>query len=359
MALWSRWFASNGPRSVGPGGWWLAVVAMLLPPAGAAAPSGEALFQEHCASCHGPEGRGGLGLPLNMDDFLRIADRDYLTATMAHGRPGRVMPSFAHILSPAERQRIADFVKGWQQGPDATLPEVGEGDPQRGAQLFQARCAECHGYKGQGGEQPRAAPGHISGDRKVVPPALNNSGFLAAATDRFIKATLLRGRADTGMPTFGAAGRLSQQEMDDLVAYIRSWEEGVDPLAQPVIEVRSDLPPDELIPLLKMAINSHNFVFIRRQTLYEGMAGEAAAPEDTVHILHFCRFGMLDKALKTDERVGTFLPCQITVYREGGQTVMSAINPKALSPLFHKPDLELYCSTVSETYLQIMREASF
>ena len=67
----------------------------------------------------------------------------------------------------------------------------------------------------------------------------------------------------------------------------------------------------------------------------------------------------MDKSLKTDERVGTFLPCQITVYREGGQTVMSAINPKALSPLFHKPELELYCTLVSERYLRIMQEANF
>jgi len=351
-------FRSHGRRAAGGRVWPLLLALLGLVPALApGAPSGEALFQEHCASCHGPEGKGGIGLPLNLEDFLRIADRDYLMATMAHGRPGRVMPSFAHILSEKERGRIADYVKGWQDGPEAALPQVGEGSAERGARLFDDKCAGCHGYKGQGGEQPRAAPGHITGDRKVVPPALNNSGFLAAASDRFIKATLMRGREGTAMPTFGESEALTDQQMDDLVAFIRSWERGVDPLAKPVIEVRTDLPPGELIPLLKMSINSHNFVFIRRQTLYEGMAGKTT--ENPVHILHFCRFSLLDKALKTDERVGTFLPCQITVYRQGDQTVMSAINPKALSPLFHKPELELHCSTVSEEYLQIMREASF
>ncbi len=154
-----------------------------------------------------------------------------------------------------------------------------------------------------------------------------------------------------------SARGLTDQQIDHLVAYIRSWEKGVDPLAKPVIEVRSQLPPEELIPLLKMSINSHNFVFIRRQTLYEGMPGGKA--ESPVHILHFCRFGMLNRALKVDQRVGTFLPCQITVNREGDQTVMSAVNPKALSPLFHKPELELYCSLISKQYLQIMQEANF
>lgn len=320
-------------------------------------PSGEALYKEHCATCHGPDGKGGIGLPLHLEDFLRIADRDYLVASMEHGRPGRVMPSYQHILTAAERKRIAAYIDSWQEGPEAELPEVGEGQPERGAKLFQKRCASCHGYKGQGGTQPQKAPGHLAEGREVVPPALNNSGFLAAASDAFIKATLMRGREGTPMASFGGGGTLSDQQMDDLVAFIRSWEEGVDPLAKPVIEVRSDLPPEELIPLLKMSINSHNFVFIRQQTLYEGLPGEA--PEEPVHILHFCSFGLLDKALKTDERVGTFLPCQITVYREGGQTVMSAVNPKALSPLFHKPELELYCSLVSERYLRIMQEANF
>ncbi|HKJ71323.1 MAG TPA: c-type cytochrome [Gammaproteobacteria bacterium] len=324
---------------------------------GGSPPGGKALFQEHCAICHGEQGKGGIGLPLHLEDFLRIADRDYLLATMTHGRPGRVMPSFQHILEPAERVRIADFIEGWQQGPEADMPTVGKGDPERGAQLFQANCSRCHGFKGQGGTQPRAAPGHIGSDRKVVPPALNNSGFLASASDAFIKATLMRGREGTPMAAFGREEELTDQQLDDLVAFIRSWEKGVDPLAKPVIEVRSDLPPDKLIPLLKMSINSHNFVFVRQQTLYEDLPGKA--PGEPVHILYFCSFSLLDEALKVDERVGTFLPCHITVYREGGQTVMSAINPKALSPLFHKPELELYCSLVSERYLRIMQEANF
>ncbi|HKJ89160.1 MAG TPA: DUF302 domain-containing protein, partial [Gammaproteobacteria bacterium] len=192
-----------------------------------------------------------------------------------------------------------------------------------------------------------------------VPPALNNSGFLAAASNAFIKATMLRGRGGTPMTAYGGAEKLTDQEMDDLVAYIRSWGQGVDPLAKPVIEVRSDLPMDQLIPMLKMSINSHNFVFIRQQTLYEGLPSKGKETASPVHILYFCSFGLLDRALKVDERVGAFLPCQISVYREGGQTVMSAVNPKALSPLFRKPELELFCTLVSERYLQIMREANF
>jgi cytochrome c oxidase cbb3-type subunit 3 len=335
----------------------LAAVAGAVGPAWAGEATGRGLYEEHCASCHGDRGQGDIGLPLSQPDFLRIARRDYLIKTMKHGRPGRVMPSFEHLLTEEQRGRIAEYILSWREGPRAELPEVGEGDPEKGAQLFQQRCAECHGYKGQGGERDAPVAGHMGGEGRVVPPALNNAGFLAAASDEFIKATLRRGREGTAMPDFGGEGRLTGQQMDHLVAYIRSWESGVDPLARPVIQVHSDLAPSELIPLLKMAINSNNFVFIRHQTLYEDLPGDK--PEHPVHILHFCRFGMLHRALSEEKRVGTFLPCQITVYRQQGHTVMSAINPKALSPLFHNPEIELHCSLVSKKYLAIMREANF
>ena len=315
-----------------------------------------ALYGEHCASCHGEQGQGGIGLPLNHPDFLGIADREYLLATMKHGRPGRVMPSFEHILTPDQRNKIADYVLSWREGPPQDPPTVKAGDAEKGARLYQDRCADCHGYKGQGGDRDEPRSGHISGEEAIVPPALNNSGFLAAADDAFIKASLMQWQK-AGPAEALEGGSLTEQQMADLVAYIRSWETGVDPLAKPVIEVHSDLPPADLVPLLKMAIKSHNFAFIRHQTLYEDLPGDAA--EDPVHILHFCRFGMLHKAVQEERRVGAFLPCQITVSRREGHTVMSAINPKALSPLFHNPEIELHCSLVSKKYLAIMREADF
>lgn len=318
--------------------------------------SGEALYKEHCASCHGEQGLGDLGLPLNQTEFLRLADREYLVETMKHGRPGRVMPSFEHLLTSEQREKIAEHVLAWRDGDPLSRPTVAAGNAEEGARLYQERCADCHGYKGQGGDRDKPRAGHISGEEAIVPPALNNSGFLAAADDAFIKAVLMQGQQGDHAPR-PKWEELNSQQMDDLVAYIRSWKTGVEPLAKPVIEVHSDLPPADLVPLLKMAIKSHNFAFIDHQTLYEDLPGGKA--EEPVHILHFCRFGMLHKAVQEEKRVGTFLPCQITVSRREGHTVMSAINPKALSPLFHNPEIELHCSLVSKKYLAIMREANF
>lgn len=59
-------------------------------------------------------------------------------------------------------------------------------------------------------------------------PALNNQGFLKAASDGFLWETIARGRRDTPMfPSlrgFEGVRQLSEQEIDGLVAFIRNWE---------------------------------------------------------------------------------------------------------------------------------------
>jgi len=47
--------------------------------------SGRALFEEYCSGGHGEHGKGGLGLPLNLQSFLTIADTGYLVRSMRHG----------------------------------------------------------------------------------------------------------------------------------------------------------------------------------------------------------------------------------------------------------------------------------
>jgi mono/diheme cytochrome c family protein len=74
----------------------LLLVLLLSRPVLAALSDGALLYQRHCAVCHGVEGNGGVGVPLNLPDFLAVASDEYLRATLREGRPGRVMPAFSH-----------------------------------------------------------------------------------------------------------------------------------------------------------------------------------------------------------------------------------------------------------------------
>ncbi len=189
---------------------------------------GAALFEENCSACHGEQGLGGLGLPLNLQSFLRIADTGYLIRSMQNGRPLREMPSFEGVLEPAEMRAIALFIKSWQYQPSLELPPGPvTGDMNEGRELFKGLCTGCHGLEGQGG--PVAGGGHVIGAVSGIGgPALADPGFLKSASDSYIKATLMFGRTGTPMGAYlkGRQGfvELRETEIDSIVAYLRSLE---------------------------------------------------------------------------------------------------------------------------------------
>jgi cytochrome c oxidase cbb3-type subunit 3 len=189
---------------------------------------GAGLFEENCAACHGEQGRGGLGLPLNLQSFLRIADVGYIIRSMQHGRPIREMPSFKDTLKPEEMKAVALYIKSWQYQPSLELPAVSmNGNIQEGQALFKGLCVGCHGLNGEGG--PVAGGGHVIGAVSGIGgPALADPGFLKSATDSYIKATLMFGRTGTPMGAYlkGRQGfvELRESEIDSIVAYLRSLE---------------------------------------------------------------------------------------------------------------------------------------
>src|SRR5437016_1971730 len=77
----------------------------------------------------------------------------------------------------------------------------GSGQPMRGKQVFDTRCAMCHGEDGNGGE---FAPGIVI--------------RIATRTDSEIAAVVRDGLPNRGMPEV----QLSDQARGDLIAYLRS-----------------------------------------------------------------------------------------------------------------------------------------
>ena len=194
------------------------VLFCLSPPTLAA--DGAMLYREHCAACHGNTGAGGLGVPLAMRDLLAVAEDEYFRRTIRLGRPGRHMPAFSH-LSTGEVNALVAHLRSW--GPQQPKPiRVGAGDVMSGEILYGNLCGMCHGARGEGASTTGIT---WSWDhrRDVSPPALNNPGFLFAASDAMIKRTLIRGRHGTAMPSF-LMPELEDEDLDDIVAFVRSFQ---------------------------------------------------------------------------------------------------------------------------------------
>ncbi len=342
--------------------WLLVLVACLPALTLQAAPDGALLYAQHCATCHGENGQGGVGVPLALPSFLNSVDDGFLKQTIRYGRPGRVMPAFG-ALSDAQLVALVGFIRGWSGQPAPVFPESPiKGDAGHGRTLYAEHCAICHGDDGGGGRgtgvtfsRPREQP--------IVAPALNNSGFLQAASDAMIRQTLRKGREGTPMLSFLEQG-LSEQDIEDLVSYVRSFE-GLDTGVEhghasesATLTMESPYSLDETVENLKQAITSQNFILIRTDTLEHGLVKEGDENPRQV-ILHFCNFNFLFEALAVDPRVGMFLPCTVTATEDdAGKVFVSTINPQYLSHLFNNSELDEYCDRMRGVYEAILEEAT-
>ncbi len=342
----------------------LLLTALLFSFSAGAAPDGARLYERHCSACHGLSGQGGVGVPLALPSFQATVEDNFLFTTIREGRTGRVMPAFKS-LSDAQVTAIVKHIRGWapkdRGGATPTTIKTAYGHPERGKALFAKHCAQCHGANGEGGHgtgvtfsRPRDLP--------LMPPALNNPGFLAAASDQMIKKTLMEGREGTPMVSFLKAG-LKERDIDDIVSYIRSmekapihWQYNRD--EEPTLVMESSYDLATTVENVKRAAVGMNFRIIRVQNLEEGLFPADEQNKKQV-IVYFCNFNFINQALSRDPRVGLFMPCRITVVEaEDGTVQLMAINPKYMSRLYNNAELNDACQEMTDIYISIMEEAT-
>ena len=166
--------------------------------------AGKALFEANCSSCHGLEAQGTDQAP-----SLIGAGAAAVYFQMSTGRMPAKEVGAENNRGPVkftERQiyQIADYVASLGGGPAIpTAEQVStEGaNAALGSQLFNANCAQCHGFAGAGGALTYG---------KDAPP-------MTQATPTQIYTAMLTG--PEAMPVF-SDGALSPQAKRDIIAYI-------------------------------------------------------------------------------------------------------------------------------------------
>lgn len=328
-----------------------------------ASSSAQHLYEYHCGACHGNEGDGGVGVPLALANFQAVISDEYLEKTIRIGRPGRVMPAFTQ-LSDKEVKLIIKYIRGFTTVvPPIADRTIIKGDPRHGRKLYVKKCMTCHGPHGEGGKgtgvtfsRPRDFP--------IMSPALNNSGFLASASDRMLKRIVLTEHC--GAPKVSSQQhKFSDKDVNDIVSYIRSFEKNKSTKVKPqntsdnlpVISISSSYSVKETVENIKRAAVGKNFRVIRVQTLDNGLVPEGKDNYKQT-IVYFCNFEFLNRALAIDPRVGLFLPCRVTVVEQNGKVKVLVINPLRLSKLFNNSELDRYCYEMRKMYLEIIEEAT-
>lgn len=173
--------------------------------------SGKVLFGDNCAACHGTNGVGtidkqGLFAPiLNDDDWLYGGTVNDIHMSITDGRQGMMM-AHKDMLSAAEIDTLANAVAAGTPTATPLFAEKG--------------CTACHGEDGKG----MAAMGSANLTDKV---------YRFDGSVEGIKYTIANGvNAGTPetrvavMPSFKAAGKLSDAEMKKLAVYVYKFGGG-------------------------------------------------------------------------------------------------------------------------------------
>jgi mono/diheme cytochrome c family protein len=166
---------------------------------------GDALFEQYCTRCHGQR------VP-QMDEFQEAR------TTIATGGPHETMPVWGNVLTTEQIDALVNYTVEAAEGTPVVL----------GQRLFSENCASCHGDLGEGGENPARA-----GD--IIAP-ISTAEYLKTRDNATLQAIIAQGQPNFGMSPFGTSygGPLDDDQIDALVAYMRSWE------ADPPVE----LPPE-------------------------------------------------------------------------------------------------------------------
>jgi mono/diheme cytochrome c family protein len=171
------------------------------------APEGPALFGLHCAQCHS-------------NRVLLAPDYETAKTLISLGGAHEEMPVWGDILTDEQIDALVGYVL-----TAAELPDLNEAE-----RLYLQNCAACHGNQGEGGPNPTRA-----GD--IIAP-ISSAEYLATRDDATLRSIISQGQPNFGMSPFGDAfgGPLTSDQIDLLVAYLRSWEEN------PPVELPPEVP---------------------------------------------------------------------------------------------------------------------
>lgn len=328
-----------------------------------AAPDGRAIYRAQCAGCHQSEGKGGIGLPLTPEILAHVSD-DFIRDTIRYGRPGRIMPSFVH-LSDAQVNAVVNFIRSRAGVPEMAFSDKQvKGDAGKGAQLYTQHCASCHGEDGSGKGLGTGVT--LSRERSflVMPAAIGNPGFLAAAPDEMIKHTITVGRSKGGMPAFGK--QLSEAEINDIVAHVRSFERpdkvsssmGLTEIIPPSHVVESPVGFKETVKRIKQTLKGYNFRYFPDRYLEEGLTTGMVEHREELAI-RFCNFNELYKLLRVEPRLGAVLPCRMTVVkRADGKVLIIAGNMRFIAGRFNNNQLTDWAAEMDRMIQDILDEVT-
>ncbi len=114
----------------------------------------------------------------------------------------------------------------------------------------------------------------------------------------------------------------------------------------------------DTVAALHAAVAKNQFGVMHVHNLQQTMLKKGVEFAHECLVFEVCNPQQAKKVLDADMSVSTALPCRISVYSEGGQTMIATLRPTKLLALFDRPELAPIAAEVETTMLKIMQEAA-
>ena len=125
-----------------------------------------------------------------------------------------------------------------------------------------------------------------------------------------------------------------------------------------LVKISTDKTVNEAASALQAAVEANRFGVMQIHNLRETMAKKGVEFERECRIFEVCQPQQAKKVLDQNMSVSTALPCRISIYEEGGKTILATLKPTTLLAMFDSPQLEHVAQEVEDTILKIMKEAA-
>ena len=162
--------------------------------------TGERLFINNCATCHGSDARGSKGFPNLADtDWLHGGTPEKIEESITLGRTGMMPPMAAAVGTPQDVRNVANHVLSLSGSAHNPIQAAA------GRSKF-AACAACHGADGKG-------------NTALGAPNLTDKVWLHGWGEAAIIAIVDHGKTNVMPPQ---AGRLTPEQIHVLATYVWS-----------------------------------------------------------------------------------------------------------------------------------------
>ena len=124
-----------------------------------------------------------------------------------------------------------------------------------------------------------------------------------------------------------------------------------------LIKFSTDKALSEAAAALQVAVAANHFGVMQVHNLKETLVKKGVEFAHECLIFEVCQPQQAKTVLDQNMSVSTALPCRISVYEEGGKTILATLKPTTLLAMFNTPQLEAVAQEVEDTLIKIMMEA--